>query len=104
MKKKVNENRGKGNISALSGAIKDLDVELKKLARDKSSVKQSLEEITSTMEGDHKKEKELQDKIAKLIEKEATLNQKKKGLQNKMDKVADKINKIEKIRSEMSDV
>ena len=60
--------------------------------------------VLGSIGGDRKKERELQQRIARLIEKEAKLNQRKKLLQTKIDRVSDKMNKISKIRSEMSDL
>lgn len=103
MKKRA-KSKGKEENSALAGAIRELETEIKKLGREKSNMKQALDEASSAIEGDHQKEKELQEKIARLIEKEAQLNQKKKNLEVKIDKVSDKLTKISKIKSEMSDI
>lgn len=106
MKKRVVKGKGKDKVSssALSGAINDLSLEIRSLSKEKSNLKNILGEVLSNIDVDHGKEKELQEKIAKLIEKEASLNQKKKDLQTKIEKVSDKMNKITKIKSEMSDV
>lgn len=90
--------------SILSGAVKDLTVEINKLGKEKSVHKRTLVSVSSAINVDREKEKELQQKIAKLIEREAKLNQKKKKLQTKIDSVSDKINKISKIKSEMADI
>ena len=90
--------------SALSGAIKDLDSEIKRLSKEKSQHKQSLHKTAATMEEDRRAERLLQKRIAALIEKEAKLNQRKKKLQGKVDRVSDKLNKINKIKSEMADI
>lgn len=103
MKKRAKKRNVNGH-SALSGAIKDLEVEIKKLGREKNELKKNLSNISSAINVDREKEKELQQKIAKLIEKEAKLNQRKKNLQAKIDSVSDKINKISKIKSEMGDI
>ncbi len=102
MKKRVSNKKDKG--SALTGAIKDLEAEIKKLGKEKSSLKQELNEVSSAIEVDHDREKELQRKMAQLIEKEAKLNDKRKHLQMNIDDVSDKITKISKIKSEMSDI
>ncbi len=95
----------KGNKkSALSGAIKDIESEIKNLSMEKRALKSSLDKVSSAMEIDHELEKQLQKKIAGLIEKEAKLNQKKKKLQTDIERVSDKVNKIAKIRSEISDI
>jgi len=103
MKKGVGK-KGEDKKSVLSNAIKDLETEIGRLGREKSSYNQSLRGIAGEMDVDHQKEKELQKKIAALAEKEASLNQKKKGLQMKIDKLSDKLGKISKIKSEMADI
>ena len=104
MKKRVGKTRKVSQKSALSGAIRDLENEINKLGKDKSNLKRMLSSIASSINVDHSKERELQQEIARLIEKEAQLNQRKKNLQAKIDSVADKLNKISKIKSEMSDI
>jgi len=90
--------------SPLSGAIKDLSSEVKKLSGEKSSLKEALSNVSSSLDGNRNLERELQRKIARLIEKEAKLNKKRKILGTKIDGISDKLNKISKIRSEMSDL
>ena len=89
---------------ALSGAIRDLQSEISSLGREKSELKNAIQRASSGIDLDREQEKSLQQKIARLIEKEAKLNHKKKNLQTKIDRVSDKMNKISKIRSEMSDI
>ncbi len=102
--KKSGANAKAGKQSALSNAIKDLDAEIRNSAKERANLKKEFGDISSAMEVDHQKEKELQEKIAALIEREAKLKQKKKNLQEKMDKVSDKMSKISKIKSEMADI
>ena len=107
MKKRVKKKAEKSSLdkhSALSGAIKDLEVEIRKLGREKSDLNKNLSVVSSAIDVDRDKEKELQQKIAMLIEKEAKLSHRKKNLQAKIDSVSDKINKISKIKSEMADI
>ncbi len=94
----------KESKSVLSAAIRDLNVEISNLNGEKAGMQKQLKEISSDMDVDRVKERELQEKIAKLIEREAKLNQEKKNLEVKIDKIADKIGKISKIKSEMSDL
>lgn len=90
--------------SALSGAIKDLETEIRKLGKDKTGLKKTLTGVASAINVDRSKERELQQKIASLIDREAKLNQRKKSLQVKIDSLSDKLGKISKIKSEMSDI
>lgn len=104
MKKRAVKKAVNPKKSALSDAIKDLESEMSTLFREKSDLKKNLDSVTSSINVDRNKEKELQEKIAALLEKEAKLSQKKKNLQGSLDKVADKLNKISKIKSEMADI
>lgn len=109
-KKKIKQKRTVSNKesslrrSVLSGAIRDLEVEIKNLEKERISLQKTLKNISSVIDVDHEKEKELQKKIGELIGQEATLNHKKKNLEAKIDRISDEINKISKIKSEMSDV
>lgn len=90
--------------SALSGAIKDLEKEIQSALKEKTTLKKTLENVAGAINIDRTKEKELQEKIARLMEKEASLNARKKKLESQIDTVSDKISKITKIESEMKDI
>ena len=90
--------------SALSGAIKDLNAEIQKASKEKSTLKKNLENISGAINVDRSKETELQERIAKLIQREASLNERKKKLESDIDRVSEKINKVSKIRAEMKDI
>jgi len=106
MKKRASVKRNKVTAkgSALSGAIRDLEIEIKRLSKEKSGLKRNLTSVSSAINVDRQMEKELQQKVARLIEREANLNQRRKNLQVKIDRAADKMSKITKIRSEMADI
>jgi len=115
MKKRVTKRRrssvkkgvsrsSKISTAPLSSAIKDLNSEVKKLSSEKSSLRDALKSVSFSLDGNRNLERELQKKIARLIEKEAKLNKKRKVLGMKIDGISDKLNKISKIRSEMSDL
>jgi len=90
--------------SLLKEAISDIDQELKRLGKEKDSIKGQISGIDKSVENAQASEKAFQEKIAKLLEKEARLTEKKKSNQVMMDRLADKLGKIEKIKSEMADV
>jgi len=60
--------------------------------------------LNSTIASDRVREKELQERIANLLAKEAQLNERKKKVQTQIDELADKMGKISKIKSEMSSI
>tara|TARA_Y100000034_G_scaffold20974_2_gene24075 strand:+ start:1068 stop:1421 length:354 start_codon:yes stop_codon:yes gene_type:complete len=90
--------------SALSGALKDLEREIRTLNKEKAELKRSSSSTSTMLDMTRQQERALQQRIARIIEKQARLNQRKKSLQVKIDRDADKINKISKIRSEISDI
>ena len=101
------EKREKGNNSSrriLSSAVRDLEIEISKLSNEKDVLRRELKKVSSSMDVDRDVEKELQKKIAGLVEKEVKLNQKKKILEMKIEGVSDKISKITKIKSEMTEI
>ena len=103
MKSKKGE-RIQSSSSLLSTAIKDLEVQMSALKRDKTQFQGELKKTSSAIDVDRELEKALQEKIARLLEKEARLNEKKKKLTTQIDQVSDKLNKVAKIKSEMSDI
>jgi len=82
----------------------DLSSELRKLMGEKSSFKEALHRVSASLDSGHNEERELQRKIARVIEKEAKLNKKRKVLAMRIDRISDRLNKISKIKSEMSDI
>ncbi len=90
--------------SVLFEAIKDLEYQINNLSKERGELKKSLNKVSSAINIDRKLEKQLQHKIANLVEKEAELNQQKKNLQTKIEKISDSLSKISKIKSEMADV
>ena len=90
--------------SLLATAIKDLEVQMGALKRDKTQFQGELKKTSSAIDVDRDLEKSLQERIARLLAKEARLNEKKKKLVTQIDQVSDKLNKVSKIKSEMSDI
>jgi phage shock protein A len=90
--------------SVLSGAIKDLENEIKSLGKDKASIRKSIDKLSLGISESRKKELLLQKSLATIHEKEAKLIERKKSLESKSDKVSDKLGKMSKIRSEMKDI
>ena len=103
-KKGVERSSVKRTKPSLSGVILDLQLEIKNLSKERSGMKKSLMDVTSSIEVDHDLENELRQKIANLVEKEAKLLKKKKKLEVDFDSASDKLNKISKISSEMKDI
>jgi len=90
--------------SAIAGAIRDLELEIRKLNKDKAELKRESNEAGSNLDLSRAQERALQGRIARIIESQARLNQKRKSLQTRIDKDAEKVSKIVKIKSEISDI
>ena len=92
------------NKSVLSEAIKEIEVELNRLKREKGSLKQSFDKVSSDIDVERQREKEYEQKVGELIEKEAGLKKKKSEIESKIDRVNDKMGKMSKIKSEMREI
>ncbi|MEK6858336.1 MAG: hypothetical protein AABX53_00285 [Nanoarchaeota archaeon] len=90
--------------SLLATAFKDLEVQIKALKRDKNRLQDELKQVSMAIDVDRELERELEQKIASLMEKEAKLGEKKKKLSTDIDRVSERLGKVSKIKSEMADV
>ena len=72
-KKKRGSIKSGGKKSLLKEAIIDIDAELKRLNSEKTSLKTQISKLDKNVESAQVSEKELQGKIARLLEKEASL-------------------------------
>ncbi len=106
MKKRTRGRKSTKKISsgAFSGALRDINVEIKTLNHQKSKLKKFLINLNTSIDSEREREKVLQEKIAALIAKEAQLNERKKKLQTQIDDLADRMGKVSKIKSEMSSI
>lgn len=85
-------------------AILDLENELKSLSKKKATLKRELEGIDMSVVNARQTEQKLQGRISQLIKKEAELKERKGGLESKEDALADKLSKIKKIKSDLSQI
>ena len=88
----------------LSTALKDLEIQIKALKRDRDKLRNDLKRVSSAIDVDRGLEKELEQKIASLVEKEARLSEKRKKITTDIDFVSERLGKVSKIKSEMADV
>ena len=88
----------------VSEALGDLEREIKTLNSEKKKLADHINKIDLNLESSREKERELQEKIARLAEKEANLKQKKKKISSDTEELADRLSKIEKIKSELGDI
>ncbi len=92
------------NHSLLTNAIQDLYAQIKLLQKEKESFKGLLRKVSSAIDVDRDQEKKLQQKLATLLDEEASLNSKKRSIKDKIEAVTEKLNKVYRIKSEMSDL
>jgi len=97
--KKVTEKK-----SLLKEANAEIDKELRRLSEERDAFKKEINGIDSSVGNAQELERKLQERIAALLEEEAKLTEKKKNIQVKTERLADKLIKIEKIKSEMDDI
>ncbi len=90
--------------SLLKNAIRDLYAQIKLLQREKANFKSLLAKVSSAIDVDRNQEKKLQQKLATLLEEESRLNSKKRSIKDKIEAVTEKLNKVYRIKSEMSDL
>ena len=85
-------------------AIDDVSLELEKLKTEKESLELSSKNINETIDSTKTNEAKLREQIAPLVTKEGRLERKKAQLNKQLEKVKIKINKVEKIRKDLSEV
>jgi len=84
-------------------AIADIDEELKKLRDKKSGLESSTKGVGEDITSTQAKESELRGVIANLIAKEGELEKKRTRLHEELDKTKKKIDKINKIKQDLSE-
>jgi len=90
--------------SGFENVIDDLNMAIQKLNQEKVKARKELNKVDDTIKYDHNTERELQLRIAKIVEEEAKLSQKRKKIEAKIDQVSTKLRKIAKVKSEMEEI
>ena len=102
MKKKAAESASKKGL--LKEAIEDINREINNINKEKKQLNDQIKDADKNLENYRQFEKELQQRIAKLLEREAFLKDKKKRVAVDEDRLSDRLSKVRKIRSELDDV
>ena len=102
MKKKAVESQNKKGL--LKEAIEDINREINNINKEKKQLNDQIKDADKNLENYRQFEKELQQRIAKLLEREAFLKDKKKRVAIDEDRLSDRLSKVRKIRSELDDV
>jgi len=93
-----------GKKSLLKEAIADIDKELERLNKEKISLKKQLDGIDVGVESARELERKLQEKLSQLLREETKLYEHKRNTQKEIGELSDKLGKIKKIKSEISEV
>jgi len=88
----------------LKEAMADINKEIARINIQKRKLNQQILDADSGLELSRRAERRLQERIAELLEKEASLKEKKKKVTQSEETLSDKLLKIQKIKSELSDV
>ena len=102
-KKNVSQQRSSPK-SMIKEALADINKEILNINREKRNLNKQIKGVDTDLGTSRKFERDLQQKIAKLLEKEAFLKEKKKGISQKEENLGDKLSKIEKIKFELNDL
>ena len=97
--KSVSEKKG-----MIKEAISDIDREIVNINKQKTRLNQQIKSSDKTLMDYRQFEENLQKRIAKLIQREASLRDKKKGVIAKEEKLSERLSKVKKIKSELDDV
>ncbi|MEK6897748.1 MAG: hypothetical protein AABX28_00135 [Nanoarchaeota archaeon] len=90
--------------SLIKEALGDINSEILNINKEKKNLNDQIQNADKNLENFRNFEKRLQQKIAALLEREAILKENKKAISLKEDRLADKLSKIQKIKSELGEV
>lgn len=88
----------------LTEALSDISRELSLLNKEKSKLIGRIQTVESKILSTQNKEKDLRDKITRLISEESDLANKKANSESQIERVKEKISKIKKIKEELGEV
>ncbi|MFA4952832.1 MAG: hypothetical protein WC584_01265 [Candidatus Pacearchaeota archaeon] len=93
-----------GTGGMLREALVDINREILELNRQKKAIGFEIRNIDKSLSNSRETEKSLQQKIAKLIEREASFKSIKEQIVQKQEKLTDKLSKVQKIKFELGEV
>lgn len=88
----------------ISGAIRDLNRELKTLSRQKSEFEKDLGANKAKVKILQNKENRLKNSILKLVEKKERINQKRRNIFSKINRVKKKMRQVNKIKDKIKSI
>ena len=101
-KKKETNTEKKKNI--LGDAIADINREIANIAVQKKKLNEQIGNADKGLELSRAAERKLQQKIARLLEQEASLREKKKEISMEEEKLSEKMSKIQKVKFELTEL
>ena len=90
--------------SMIREALTDLSKEISNINKQKRKLNDQMKSGDKTLDTYREFEKQLQQRIAKLMEREAFLREKRKKISLKEEILTDKLSKVEKIKSELNQI
>jgi len=105
VKKKVVKNAPvKVQKSMIKEALLDINQEISNIIKDRKNLEKQISSSSLSIDKAREAQKQLQEKIAKLLSKEAALKEKNSRLAGKESQLGDRLAKIEKIKSELGGI
>ncbi len=101
MKKEINSSPKKNLVKE---AEADIDKEINSINSEKKSLNEEIKNTDKTLEDYRQYEKQLQQRIAKLLEREAVFKEKRKNDSAKDEQLSEKLSKIKRIKAELDEV
>jgi len=102
---KIKNKRDLYRINSKKGIIKealgDLNREISNISKEKNKLKAQIKNADKNLQGFIGSEKELQYKIAQLIEKEASLKEERREMALREDVLSEKLSKIRRVKAEL---
>ncbi|MFH1325239.1 MAG: hypothetical protein ABIH49_00515 [archaeon] len=103
VKKRVAKTK-KGKKGMIREALLDLNREIANINKEKKRLGDQIKNSDKSLRNFMAFEKELQKRIAALLEREAALKEKKKNIGMREERLSDKLSKVQKIKSELDDI
>jgi prefoldin subunit 5 len=88
----------------LREAIEDVDKEIAGINKERKKLNEEGGKTDKSLEDYRQFERRLQQKIAKLLEREAALKEKRKGISVEEEKLSERLSKIRRVKTELDEI
>ena len=103
-KKVVKKKPTKVKRSMIGEALLDINQEISNITKDRKKLEKQISTSSISIDKAREAQKALQEKIADLLSREASLKEKNARLGTKENQLGDRLAKIEKVKSELSGI